>query len=779
LATGLWTGVQAINAEAKNSYAASAEQIAPEQFASLVSQDGKPLSIADFVALRQGGWRVSPVLRGQLEVGGRSLDIIGIEPLTTPFSFGATDQRGGGTPAINLDFLSGAGQALVNSTTAERLVDAEGLPPLVIAPSVPSDTVLVDISIAEQLLERSGEIDRLMLAAEQPLLRVPLTEISQSLRLIEPREPAADAAQLTDSFHLSLTAFGFLSFAVGLFIVHASVGLAFEQRRATFRTLRTLGLSARGLTGALAVELLVLALVAGGFGVVLGYVIAAFLLPDVAATLRGLYGADISGQPALRPEWWARGLAIALIGTFVAAAGSLWNIMRLPVLASAQPRAWAMQTVGSARAQTALAVSGLVLSALLLAFGSGLPSAFATLALFLIGCALLLPFVFRLVLKFGEAQARSALAQWFWADMRQQIRGLSLALMALLLALAANVGVSTMVGSFRTTFTGWLDQRLVAEIYLRVESDEQRRAVLQWLDGRADAVLPIARTDATLAGHPGEIFAMANHPTYREKWPLLSARDDHWDDLASGRSVLINEQLSLRAGLGLGDAIMLPRVGELPITAIYSDYGNPAVQVIVGLDTFSRIAPETPFRQFALRVPPDRVSATIAELRAHFGLSAEAVIDQSGIKQFSLRVFDRTFLVTDALNVLTFAVAGLAIFTSLLTLGGMRLPQLAPVWALGLTRSQLAWLELARALLLAVLTAILAIPVGLVLAWMLLALVNVEAFGWRLPMLLFPLDYLRLGALALVAAGIAAAIPAWRLSRIAPADLVKVFAHER
>lgn len=109
----------------------------------------------------------------------------------------------------------------------------------------------------------------------------------------------------------------------------------------------------------------------------------------------------------------------------------------------------------------------------------------------------------------------------------------------------------------------------------------------------------------------------------------------------------------------------------------------------------------------------------------------------------------------------------------------MRLPQLAPVWALGLTRRRLAWLDLARAALLAALTFVAAVPVGLLLAWILLTIVNVEAFGWRLPMHIFPLDWLRLAGLSLLAALIAAAWPAWRLSRTPPAELLKVFAHER
>jgi putative ABC transport system permease protein len=61
----------------------------------------------------------------------------------------------------------------------------------------------------------------------------------------------------------------------------------------------------------------------------------------------------------------------------------------------------------------------------------------------------------------------------------------------------------------------------------------------------------------------------------------------------------------------------------------------------------------------------------------------------------------------------------------------------------------------------------------------LLAVVNVEAFGWRLPMLVFPADWLRLFALSLLAAGLAAAVPAIRLARMQPARLLQVFSQER
>ena len=92
----------------------------------------------------------------------------------------------------------------------------------------------------------------------------------------------------------------------------------------------------------------------------------------------------------------------------------------------------------------------------------------------MLGAALALPPCLAAILRLGEAQAVRAMAQWFWADTRQQLPGLGLALMALLLAMAANVGVSTMVSSFRLTFVGFLDQRLSAELYVDGEAVADR-----------------------------------------------------------------------------------------------------------------------------------------------------------------------------------------------------------------------------------------------------------------------------------------------------------------
>ncbi len=767
LGTALWSGVQAINAEARASYDAAAATLGEGSYSQIVAQDGAAIPQQTYVALRRGGWTVSPVLEGEL--GG--VRIVGIDPLTAPRGIGPVSVDGGADLGA---FLTGEGQIFARADTLAALPELGAVE--IIAPDVAPNTAIMDIGLAQRLLVRVGQIDRLIVLPDRPITHRPLTAIALGLVETAPQD-SSDVARLTDSFHLNLTAFGLLSFVVGLFIVHGAIGLAIEQRRPMVRTFRALGVPLGRMILLIAAELAMLGLIAGLVGVALGYVVAAALLPDVAATLRGLYGAEVSGQLTLRPAWWLSGLAIAVGGTAVASAGALWSLARMPLLAGAQPRAWVMARQGAGLTLTSLAL--LLLAGALAVWGHGLIAGFVMLGALLVGGALALPPLLTLALQMGEARARAPVAQWFWADTRQQVPGLSLALMALLLAMTANVGVSTMVSSFRLTFIGFLDQRLASELYVSATNAAQAERIVEIAEVREATVLPILSVVAQVDGQPVEIYGARDHATYRDNWHLLRAVPDVWDALARGEGVLVNEQLYRRAGRDLGSMVAIAPGLERPVLGIYGDYGNPVGQLILNDAVFTRQFPDVTALRFGLRINPSQVDAMRSTLRDQAGVTDSAMVDQASIKALSLSVFERTFTVTTALIILTLVVAGFAMLMSLLTLAEMRLPQLAPVWALGVPRRRLAALDLVRAVVLAALTGALALPLGLALAWALLAVVNVEAFGWRLPMYLFPLDYLRLGALALVAAALAALWPAWRLSRMPPAQLLGVFRNER
>ncbi|MEM7597317.1 MAG: FtsX-like permease family protein [Pseudomonadota bacterium] len=769
LATALWSGVQAINSEARASYDAAAAVLGEGQFDQLVPGRGEAIALETYVALRRAGWQVSPVVEGEIGVAGTRARIVGVDPLTAPGGSGTSVLT---TPPEPQDFL-GDGVIFAHPSVADGLA-ARVTQEVIADPGVAPDTALMDIGVAGQILGRSS-LSRLIVWPEQPMGRAALSDIAPDL-VRQRAQETAEVGRLTDSFHLNLTAFGLLSFVVGLFIVHGTIGLAFEQRRGMVRTLRALGMPLSRLIGVLALEMAGFAIVAGGIGVLLGYVIAAALLPDVAMTLEGLYGAQISGALQLRPDWWLTGLGIAFAGTLIAASGALWRIAKMPLLASPGGRAWA---VASGRTRGLLGLSALVLLAIaagLIVAGQGLLLAFAGLGALLFGAALALPALLDRALALAAGLAKGVRAQWFWADTRQQVPGLSLALMALLLAAAANIGVSTMVSSFRLTFVEFLDQRLASDLYIQAEDAEQASRVEGFLQPRTQEIMPLLYVDTRLAGAPAELYGVRVGDTYKDNWGFLAASDAAWEAVAEGEAVVVNEQMARRAGLWVGDTLSVAPQVQLPIAGVFGDYGNPIGQAVVSEALFLTQYPEVRPTRFGIRVGDK--DAMRAELLT-FGLKEPQIIDQQVIKDFSLSVFERTFTVTAALNVLTLSVAGFAILTSLLTLAAIRVPQLAPAWAMGFTRAGLGKLELLRAVILAALTMVLAIPLGLILAWVLLAVVNVEAFGWRLPMFVFPLDYATLAGLGILAAALAALWPARRLARTPPADLLKVFSNER
>ena len=643
-------------------------------------------------------------------------------------------------------------------------------------PGIAEGLVVTEIAHAGELLGTAERLTRLSLLPVQPLRQAPLESLGP-YRLAGAGE-GADLARLTDSFHLNLTAFGLLAFAVGLFVVHGTIGLAFEERRPLIRTLRALGVPLGTVALLMTAELLVLALIGGSLGVALGGWLAALLLPDVAETLEGLSGAEVPQSLTIRAGWWLSGLAMAAGGTMLAGGAALVQLARMPLLAAGRPRAWARAGAGLAVAAALAGLGQIAAAGAILVWGHGLWAGFAGLAALLLGAAALLPFLLSRLLALGAALSRGVVARWIWADTGQQLPGLSLALMALMLALAANIGVTAMVGSFRLTFTGYLDQRLAAELYVNAGSGAEAARLESWLAPRADAVLPIWRSRGQVSGMPVTLYGFRDHATYRESWPVLAGLPDLWDRAAAGEGVLVNEQMARRQGLSPGDRIGIEG-WQAEVLGVYSDYGNPTGEVMMSLPRIAALPPPLDRSRLAIRVAPARAAALHDAMIEEFGLPPDAVVDQAGQKRVALAVFERTFLVTGALDFLTLGVAAFAMLTALVTLSGMRLPQLAPVWAMGLDRRRLAALEILRAVALAVLTWVLALPVGIALAWVLLAVINVEAFGWKLPLHLSASPMLGLLGGAVLAALLASLPSALRLARRPVGDLLRVFASAR
>lgn len=93
-------------------------------------------------------------------------------------------------------------------------------------------------------------------------------------------------------------------------------------------------------------------------------------------------------------------------------------------------------------------------------------SGFAIVALMLLSVALFTPFLIWKVFDSLSYSLKWVKTRWFFADAAASMSYRGVATMAFMLAMAANIGVETMVGSFRDTTDKWLSQRLAADLYI-------------------------------------------------------------------------------------------------------------------------------------------------------------------------------------------------------------------------------------------------------------------------------------------------------------------------
>ncbi len=179
-ATALWSGVQALNQQARTSYDRAAAVLGGERTAMLVSPTGAAIPQQTYIDLRRAGWAVSPVLEARIAINGRGYRLVGIDPVTLPREAAAT----GALPRSDVQaFLTPPGVTLIARDTAidlglpegatPAISDTQSLPPLRLAEHIAPGLLMVDIGVAQRVLNRPGELSRLFVGAPQGTTRAP------------------------------------------------------------------------------------------------------------------------------------------------------------------------------------------------------------------------------------------------------------------------------------------------------------------------------------------------------------------------------------------------------------------------------------------------------------------------------------------------------------------------------------------------------------------------------------------------------------------------------
>ncbi|OCQ22649.1 ABC transporter permease [Pseudoalteromonas luteoviolacea] len=774
LGSALISAIYGLNLEASKRYTNSSALLENPVTHFIKPQLGKSrLSHALWHRLsRLPNLNLEPVLEGRVLLDDkRRLSIRGVDLLKwVKFGKGGAGQLDSGQPnrgrLFETVFLDPKVIARLGDKTTQPKLTIDGNTYHVSAMEGLGHQALMDISLADKLLQANGEVSFVEVIGMRDANVKPLTEVlAQQARLESATEQAFDT--LSGPFFFNLQALAFLGYIVGAFLSFNAIKLVVSARKKLQRQLYVLGCQQRRLMQAVVIELLSLGLICAFIGALLGVTLANVLVTDVGRVLRSFYQLD-------------RGLIVGLDYSMVLLGFALNTLVLVCFLVSQKSIAakFKKMILGSV---FLLSVIGAVV---LWRYADSKFTALLLCACVLFAFFIVTPSILKRVFS-CRWPTQSPLLLWIKADSKTQINELLSAVLATLMAMGAAIGMQVMVNSFSTALDGHLQKRLSADLYIRPsivsedmenelrKSDKFEKVGVYW-QAQTELLSHSKRLPVKLVSFgPSAIYH--SHITLLDRVPV----DPEHLSSATGHRLarcLVNEPGWRLYNIEIGDTIELQQGAKqisCLVSGIYYDYGEQSTTILVTTSVIENAKFAYEAYGFSLTLIPNQdIDVVAQQLKETYDLETNQISVNKTFKAFAKQLFENTFKVTHALNLFIMMIALFGIWVSFLTLGRQQLQPMSVLQTLGVTRSQLFWSKLLQAGVILMVTTLLAIPLGIMLGWVLLAYVMPIAFGWSMALVLSWPDILGFCAVVLLLALIASALPLIKLIRRNVADSV-------
>jgi putative ABC transport system permease protein len=749
---------------------------------------------------------IAPVVEGEVMVSETSLQIFGID------LFAEQELRAFTRPSVSADDASQArslmrdmliepGAVMMSAGTADALGLSAGdrfeltaagarYPALLIATfdedsaTGLANLLTTDIANAQTWLKQPGRLSRIdvRIADGDSAARERLEQLlPPDTTLLTAQGRTRTTAEMSEAFMTNLAAMSLLALLVGLFLIYNSVSFSVLQRRRLIGILRALGVTRRQIFAVILTESAGIGLLAAAAGVGIGILLGEQLLALVAQSINDFYFrvsvTDVAVDTASVAKGVVAGVGASLLAAAVPAIEAASYPPRLAMVRSAlELRTGRVLPMVAFAGAAAIAVAAFVLAL----SGRSLVAGLVAVFMLILGFALCVPLVVR-----GSTTLLAPLANRLggvWARLAVSGIGASLsrtgvAIVALAVAVSATIGVSVMVDSFRLSVGDWLQQTLQADIYAGVRRGGMDKDLVEDL-ARVPGVVAISTSRrAWLETGSGrtQILAVDMAPGSYAGTEILDADPEVvWAAFEREDAVFVSEPYAYRNAVTPGDAVELrTTTGNKPfqVAATYQSYDLNASALLMSRATYDRHFDDDGIDSIGLYIDENLdVDTVIARLKSMSEGRQELLINSNVmIRDLSLQIFDRTFVITDVLYWLAIGVAFIGILGAMLALQLEGARDLAVLRALGMTPGQVGRMIVLQTSVIGLLAGIAAIPLGLVMAFVLIEVINRRAFGWQIDMAIAPGILLSAVVFAIAAALLAGLYPAWRASRSQPA----------
>ena len=619
--------------------------------------------------------------------------------------------------------------------------------------------IVMDLAAAQRALNRFGRVDRILLKTPE----VPgLEQWQQRVRAALPAGVEVrlqgtgtnENRRMLAAFRWNLRLLSYIALIVGAFLIYNTISVSVVRRRPETGIVRALGASRRAVLVAFLGEAAFFGLAGAALGLPVGRAMASGAVKLMAATVESLY---VSSRPgAIELSAWSVLLAF-VIGFGVAIVSALSPAREAslvsPVEAMARGRREYTARVHKSRdLWLALILGILAVAATRLPAVEGKP-VFGYLAavLLVVASALAIPaFTDAFISLFSRWLGRTLGVEALLAaqSLSASLRRTSVLVGALSTAIAMMTSVGIMVGSFRETVLLWMNDRLPADLYLRPAGEpapDRHPTVSLELADRISKLPGIAGVDRLRAYE----ISYDGMPATLASVDLSALRSDHQSNFFSGRpseqvlsqirnadAVVVSEPFTYKHHVRAGDSLTLALGAARPsfrIVDVYYDYGSERGSILMDRQTMLRYLPDPAPSNLAIYVAPHASAETVREEITEASAGYRVLLfSNRDLRTEAIRIFDRTFAITYALEAVAVIVAVMGIAGALLALVIDRRREIGLLRFLGAATGQVRKQILVEAGLLGLLANFAGLALGFALSLILIYVINKQSFGWTI-----------------------------------------------
>jgi putative ABC transport system permease protein len=633
---------------------------------------------------------------------------------------------------------------------------------------------LMDIASAQWTFNQIGRLNRVDLRLKSgndvaAFRRALGTRLPPGVLAVAPQVERDRAITVTRAYRINLNMLALVALWTGAFLVFSTQSLSVLRRRSSLALLRALGVTRGQLQRALIGEGAALGIVGSFIGVILGLAFAAAILRLLTGDLGNgqlrAVGASMSASTLPMFAFFVIGTAVASIGAWVAArAASRQSPARSLKGGDGD---FAVAARSSAFAGLALLALGAALS--LLPSLRGLPLfGYAAIAALLFGAVLLVPTLTDKALKLAPGTRRIVLDAAV-AQLRDNVGLSTLSLASIIVSFSLMVAMAIMVYSFRVSFDHWLGKLLPADMQLRepfgndtaywspadqaqlaavagVSRIEFRRTRQLLLDPARPPVTLIAR-GASSAQSMDELPLLR-----RAKLPLPANAEPAW----------ISEAMQDLYGYAIGDQIDLPLANlhhRFTVAGIWRDYARASGAIVISRQAYLAATGDGSANEGSLWLNPGANPAlTEAALRARFTRGdAFEIMTSTALRERSLRIFDRAFAITYALEAIAVIIGLTGVSFAASSTALARRAEFGMLRHIGMLRRQVVGMLASEGILMSAFGVVYGLALGTALSLVLVYVINRQSFNWSID-LAIPVWQLAILSVTLVAAAAVTAI---------------------